>query len=56
MSLIPSQTAAAKAEAARKKKGALPEDMPLNPPFPFRFIAFNPRHYGRLALKSDQRG
>jgi len=52
-SLIPSQTAAAKAEAERKKKGALPEDMPLDPPFPYRFILFTPKNYGRLADKSN---
>lgn len=51
MSLDPKETAANQGDARRAQAGTPPEDQPLDPPFPYRVILFNPAAFGTVADK-----
>lgn len=45
----PRENAAKQAEARREQAGTPAEDLPLDPPFPYRVILFDPTVFGTVA-------
>jgi len=54
MSLAPQTNTANQAQQQAQKAATPPEDQPLDPPFPYNVIEFDPRRFGMLTSVSSR--